>query len=397
MPTIQYLLDELAHRLQRSATVDTPRGHLVASSRHYGDEDAPRIGVLLNRDLDERVAEYLYSFKIRSTEEKILIPARPELELKARCCYPLRRGHRLLGFLWLIDGDAPDDVVMPYVRQIAEALGEEAEAADDEARRLNELGQRLLRGGDEAEQAAHELREHGFASEGASVCLVAVVRPDQQRSVGLPALSTSAAVQEWRRPGREALEAVQRDVQVLLCGVRAGTDDGVQGMSSRLADELAGSRARIGVSEAGDVEDSRALLRQALLSACASQVFDHLPAAAAWADLYPERLLVETAATLPDGAQPPASMSPLFAPANAALLETVEAYLDHGGDRTATSEALFIHRSTLYYRLSQVQKLIGVDPTDGRSRLGLHLAVKLRRVLHSDVIAFLRNEEMLRR
>lgn len=137
------------------------------------------------------------------------------------------------------------------------------------------------------------------------------------------------------------------------------------------------------------------LLRQALLSAYAGHIFAGLPTAVAWAELFPERALLEMAASVPASAEPPGSMSALFEPSNSGLLETVEIYLDHGGDRTVTSEALFIHRSTLYYRLTQVQKLIGVDPTDGRSRLGLHLAIKLRRALDSGIASFLQIEEDL--
>jgi len=394
MTRIQELVDELAHRLQRSVAVDTPSCYLIASSRHFGDEDAPRIGVVLNRDLDERVAKYLFSFKIRSAKDKILIPAEPELGLKARCCYPLYWRKMLVGFLWLIESDGSEEVVVSYVEQIAAAVGEEREAADVGAHRLHQLGRSLLASSGDAGHAAHAIREHGFASDGSPVRLIATAHSDRRQAAVPP--TESAAVREWRRPGREALELELGGITVLLCAVGADEiEDGISRLSKRLAAELGNTHSRIGVSELGALEESRVLLRQALLSAYAGYIFAGLPAAVAWADLFPERVVLEMALSTPSSAEPPGSMSALFEPSNAALLQTVETYLDHGGDRTVTSETLFIHRSTLSYRLAQVQKLIGVDATDGGSRLGLHLAIKIRRVLNSGIAGFLQIEEDL--
>jgi hypothetical protein len=398
MTRIQDLVDELAQRLQRSVAVDTPDSHLIASSRHFGDEDAPRIGVVLNRDLDERVAKYLFSFRIRSAQEKVLIPAQPELRLKARCCYPLYRRKVLVGFLWLIDGDGPDEVVAPYVEQIAAAVGDESEATNVGAHRLSQLGRKLLSSDGDVGQAARAVREHGFASDGSVVRLIATARSDRRHDTVSPTESASvlAAVREWRRPGREALELELGGTTVLICAFGADEDeDGISRLASRISAELANVDSRIGVSELGTLEESRVLLRQALLSAYAGHIFAGLPAALAWADLFPERVVLEMAASVPASAEPPESMSALFEPGNSGLLETVETFLDHGGDRTVTSEALFIHRSTLNYRLTQVQKLIGEDPTDGRSRLGLHLAIKLRRALDGGIAKFLQIDENL--
>lgn len=108
---IQQLVDELAERLRHSVAVDDPHGHLIASSKHFGDEDVPRVNVVLSRDLDPRVAKYLYSFGIRSATEKVVIPGKDDLGLKARCCYPLRHRRQLLGFIWLIGDHGTDEVI----------------------------------------------------------------------------------------------------------------------------------------------------------------------------------------------------------------------------------------------------------------------------------------------
>ena len=90
MTDIQQLVDELAERLQRSVAVDDPHGSLIASSKHFGDEDATRVSVVLSRSLDPQVLRYFSSFNIFGGIGKTVIPENPELDLKERLCYPIR-------------------------------------------------------------------------------------------------------------------------------------------------------------------------------------------------------------------------------------------------------------------------------------------------------------------
>jgi sugar diacid utilization regulator len=77
----------------------------------------------------------------------------------------------------------------------------------------------------------------------------------------------------------------------------------------------------------------------------------------------------------------PAGLEALFACANASmLLETLEAYLDTGGDAQATAAQLCLARGSLYYRLRRIEELAHVDLRDGRERLTLHLGLKLARL-----------------
>jgi purine catabolism regulator len=63
------------------------------------------------------------------------------------------------------------------------------------------------------------------------------------------------------------------------------------------------------------------------------------------------------------------------------LLETLEAYLDHGCHKTRTAEALHLQRQSLYGRLERVFARLGGDPTGTDRALALHLALKLRHAL----------------
>ncbi|MBN9622586.1 MAG: helix-turn-helix domain-containing protein, partial [Actinobacteria bacterium] len=62
------------------------------------------------------------------------------------------------------------------------------------------------------------------------------------------------------------------------------------------------------------------------------------------------------------------------------LIETLERYLDLGGDARAAAEQLFIHRSSLYGRLHRIEEVAGVDLHSGEDRLELHLGVRLWRL-----------------
>ena len=59
---------------------------------------------------------------------------------------------------------------------------------------------------------------------------------------------------------------------------------------------------------------------------------------------------------------------------------TLETFLDNAGDVQRTASELFVHRTTLYYRLQRIEELTGADLADGNARLALHLGLKLARL-----------------
>ncbi|CAJ1003201.1 MULTISPECIES: PucR family transcriptional regulator [Brevibacillus] len=65
---------------------------------------------------------------------------------------------------------------------------------------------------------------------------------------------------------------------------------------------------------------------------------------------------------------------------NQQLLETLSAYLDHNGNGLKTSQALYIHRHTLKYRLTQIEDKTGVNLEDAHQRWQLRLALMARRL-----------------
>lgn len=95
------------------------------------------------------------------------------------------------------------------------------------------------------------------------------------------------------------------------------------------------------------------------------------------ADLAPERVLAGDAAA----ADHLRAMvySPL-ASASAPLLETLDAYLAHGGALEPAARSLFVHPNTMRYRLRRVAEITGRDPWNPRDLLALHIALMLGRL-----------------
>jgi sugar diacid utilization regulator len=68
----------------------------------------------------------------------------------------------------------------------------------------------------------------------------------------------------------------------------------------------------------------------------------------------------------------------------AALLQTLEMYLDSGGDAQRTASKLFIHRTSLYARLRRIEREAGVDLSSGEDRLALHMSLRLARLTRGE-------------
>ena len=63
------------------------------------------------------------------------------------------------------------------------------------------------------------------------------------------------------------------------------------------------------------------------------------------------------------------------------LLETLEAFCQRLGNLSQTAEKLFIHRNSLLYRMERISQLAGLDMNNPDTRLAVHLALKVRKML----------------
>ncbi|MGZ4172573.1 MAG: PucR family transcriptional regulator, partial [Solirubrobacteraceae bacterium] len=66
------------------------------------------------------------------------------------------------------------------------------------------------------------------------------------------------------------------------------------------------------------------------------------------------------------------------------LLATLRAFLAHDGSTTETAEAMQLHRHTVGYRLSRVQEVSGLSPSESDGRERLSLGIKAHQILDAD-------------
>ncbi|MFI9075175.1 PucR family transcriptional regulator [Streptomyces sioyaensis] len=393
---LQRLVDSLAARIRHSVAVDDERGSLIVCSRHYGDEDQLRIDVVLSRRLPAPVAEYLNGFGIATSAAPRSIPGNPSLGLKNRRCYPIRDHGRLLGYLWLIDAHAErfDEVVADCVVQLTARLREWSLRVTEEQKRRRSLVADLLHGGEGSARAARDLVDQGLVGAEDEVVVI-VAGPTTGPEAVAAAIEAATGRGRHDEPSARALTAAVGDRGVVLV---TGSRQGVARAAEWWADEVRhregeGGGVFVGLSNAGRLDEGPDLLRQAVLAAFAAAELPELAPVVSWRDtgVYGPLMLAATAS--PELVVPPQIAGLSTGTRTDSLAHTAEVYLDAAGDSAAASEQLMIHRTTLYYRLAQVENRTGWDLKNGRDRLTLHLGLKMQRFLNSGIPALLRGED----
>lgn len=57
------------------------------------------------------------------------------------------------------------------------------------------------------------------------------------------------------------------------------------------------------------------------------------------------------------------------------LVKTLKVYFDAGANASEAADRLFLHRNSMLYRLTRIEKLTGLDLKDSRARLALQLGL----------------------
>lgn len=66
------------------------------------------------------------------------------------------------------------------------------------------------------------------------------------------------------------------------------------------------------------------------------------------------------------------------------LLRTLKVYLDHDGSKQVVAQKLFIVRQSLYYRLEQIEELLGQDYMSPEKRIALQVALRVYQLLNPE-------------
>ncbi len=380
---LQTIVDTLADRLQRSVVVDDPESALLASSRHYGDEDAMRIEALVQRRNPEAVISYLRQHGLLSWTRPVHVPGRADLGFASRYCIPLRADDEMLGTAYLIDDVAltPDEfeAIDAAAKEIVGVLRQRR--AREEAQLLeHEAALRDLIGSADAEaaDAAEELLATGTTARGRQYRIL-VTSP----GVSTKGVSSIEFVRSLRRDSR----SVEAGSSLIVAGVENAVvtlvssphQDQATSAANRFLDtvESRDMALRTGISLGfSALENAPGAFRQALL---ALEVASSLGTAGRreFESLGPYGSLVGF-----PGDHDQELLSPLVRRfedvATDDLATTLERSLDDAGDVARTSRALLVHRSTIYYRLGRLEELLGVSLEDGLVRLELHIWLKRR-------------------
>lgn len=327
---VQAGVDELATALNKSVLIEDLAQYPVWWSTR-GAVDPIRESTILYRNVEPKVADVVRKYKIKEAKTPVRTPALPELGMWSRLAYPIKSADQVVGYIWVLDPEqevTEDD--FPVIVGLAElAIGElssTANARTKQTKLRESLIERLLHGPDE--NAALELAQ----SEKISI--------DSRIQV-----DAYGKLSEWRLPNGFSVHVETKSKR-----------NATSGASLPLVDLAVAYR--------------RAIATHRALSAGAKTQNK------SWDDLGSWRLIVEAPDTLSVSDLHPSAQI-LLEPANEELLITARALLDGSGDVTTTAKELFIHRTTLYYRMDRILELTGVDLRNSNDRMRLQLALWL--------------------
>ncbi|MCZ4121523.1 PucR family transcriptional regulator [Streptomyces sp. H39-S7] len=390
------LVDEVSALVGAPATLEDRDFRLIAFGAHDSDDgvmDPVRTRSILTRRSTAEVRSWFERFGIARATGPVRIPAAPAAGVvRGRICLPVRHRGIVHGYVWLLDdsdaGPDPDPrlvAAMEVCDRIGDRLAAESRAGADVGR---ELRAALTAGPGERREAARDALSKALGPDAdevhALVCVLGWTAPPALDGATLPADGSRELPGIRTIPGAAALcwipapGPVGADPLAILVRLRSAQHvSPARAAATRLLETSAAPGAMAGFGEpARGLDGLSEAWRQATAAARAARVQPRLAPVADWADLGPYRML----SALPGGTAPDPAVLPLLEPSHRELARTAEVYLDCAGQAGRTAAALAIHRQTLYYRLSRIEQLTGLDLDEGEDRLLLHMALKAARL-----------------
>ncbi|WP_326687757.1 helix-turn-helix domain-containing protein [Streptomyces sp. NBC_01795] len=402
----QALIDEVSQLVGTPATLEGRDFALIAFGAHggggeEGEADGPALDSVRTRTILQRrstpaVRAFFESFGITRATGPVRVPppasggeVPPDPAtgvVHGRICLPVRERGVVYGYIWLLDDGALEltDPRLATAMAVADRAGALLAAQTRDEARTGELLRTALApaGGGARDEALAGLRTALGSAATGPLALVAVAPWPEDESPGpgrgpvpaaIPRLAAQCARDGAlavlvRLRGPHGLEPARTAAERLLRSPVStpGTGAEARGPAAGL------SAPRTGADELPEA------WAEALAAARAARA-ESLPGALAeWDAIGPYRMLTRLQGPLDDVPDP--AVRELLRPAHSELARTAEVFLDCAGQAGRTAAALGIHRQTLYYRLSRVERLTGLDLDEGEDRLLLHMALKAARL-----------------
>lgn len=372
------LVDEISELLGMPATLENRDFELIAFGAYDSEGDLDpsaldpvRTRSILTRRSTATVRTWFEGFGITRATGPVRIPPTPEAGVyRGRICLPVRHRGVVLGYVWLLDDDpGPTDpqlaAAMQVTARIGALLADEAQHGADLSRELRAV--LTAERGWQGDMAVAALRTAlGTRGDGPHtvVCVAPwpSADPDDAPSPRTVPHATALCTVPWGTTGQSLAVLVRlRSPEVRTPALTAASR--LLGAGARTAGV---GEPRVGLAELP------AAWQEASAAARAALAEPRLGPVAEWSRIGPYRQLT----WLPPEATHDPVVRPLLSPAHRELARTAETYLDCAGQAGRTAAELGIHRQTLYYRLSRVEQLTGLDLDDGEDRLLLHMALK---------------------
>ncbi|OZC48479.1 hypothetical protein CH289_18985 [Rhodococcus sp. RS1C4] len=394
---LQLLVDDLAGRLRRSVAIDDPSIRLLASSRHFGDEDSLRVASILNRAVPEEVSRPLLALGIGTWIKPG--SARPDVPgSEKRLCVPVRCKSLLLGFLWLIDSEenplTESDVEMAEdtASRAGIVLYERLLRHERSNARRESILRNLVSSTPEVRTQAVEdvVTDQLFAPRPMLYQVIAAQRDTAHSVEASDDIAVQVAMQEaldTLPTGAGLMVADKSRAWILLAFENIPTPQQLKRVTER-ADyrfrQLSGRDSRFVLGVGDTVNELSAVYRayrSATAAARAALLVPSLGDVARWGHLGPYDVLLRLSRDEIIGATQVSPVKALeAADKQQVLTTTLGAFFDNACDIRRTAELLRIHRATLYQRLKRIEQITGCSFDNGDDRLSLHLGLKMKSI-----------------
>ncbi|MBL8058417.1 MAG: PucR family transcriptional regulator ligand-binding domain-containing protein [Anaerolineales bacterium] len=385
------LAETLAGILERSVLIDGAAFEVLAHAQH-GPVDESRQRAIRQRRTPADILRRLIKRGLYADLQANLRPRRvealPELGMTMeRIVAPVVGGGEIYGYIWIVAGDRPltelDELAIDHAATVAALvlLKEQAVMEAQQAQRGDFLAQ-LLRPDAALDRALLE-RAHlmGFQIERPHQALFVACPPG-----GAPA-GLATPIQRWLRPPVVERALVATREQGVVVVIEAASPTAGQELAHKLLKHLSGPTQPL-VIGVGQVHPEDRFLRRSYDEAVsAAEIGQRLSQGAAAVYCHWELGLLDWLYRLPPEVlggnlylQHVQTLATHDRDHRSDLVNTLEAYLEHGGALAEAAASLNVHRNTLLYRLERIEEIAGVDLRNVQQRLNLYVALKSYRL-----------------